>query len=154
MNAADRFKAGIAAILDELIPNRKFFAPVRYVVTKAQGGKLNAVPAIKSLGYPPLNDVPIRGLAAANAGSKLRSGSSVMIAFAHGDRADPFLLDVLDDPTEYAISATAKATVAAPLIKLDGASVQFNSGAQPVARVGDTVMGIFAITSGNPTVKA
>ncbi len=155
MNASDRFKAAVQVVLDELIPNRRFYAPVRYTVVESSGnGKIDVIPERAKGGYPPLADVPVRGYAASNDGSKLRIGASVMIAFAEGDRSDPFLLDSLSPPLEYAIESGEKITIEAPAIEITGASTKVNGGVQPVARVGDTVMGILLITSGNPTFTA
>lgn len=142
----DRFKDAIVAIIEAIIPERRFLAPAEYRVIAAEGGKLQARPSEASSGYPILDGVPIRGMVAANAGSKLKPGSSVLIGWIAGDRARPYLLDVLESPLEYAIKADAKTSIDAPV-------VQVNGGAQPVARVGDTVMGVLVITSGNPTFQ-
>lgn len=167
MIAADRFKAAIAAVVDQLIPNRRFFAAVEYTLSKADGGTFSADPADPNEGYPAITDAPIRCLASANAGSKLTPGASVLVGWIAGDRTRPYLVDVLEDAIDLAIVAAngvsidaAQVTVTGGTVDIDGAlvgvtgNVTFNQGVQPVARVGDLVMGIFPITSGNPTVKA
>lgn len=98
MSLPDRFKDAIAAVVDQLIPNRKFFAPVEYRIVTAGGGKFSALPARRSSGYPAVTEAPIRGIAAGNAASTLSPGTSVLVGFIEGDRSQPFLLDVLESP--------------------------------------------------------
>ncbi len=104
MSFGDRFKDAVAAIVAELIPNRAFFAPVEYTITKAEGGKFSARPTSKR--YPSITDAPIRGLFACNLASKLTAGSSVLVAFIEGDPSRPILQDVLAAPSEIALLCT------------------------------------------------
>jgi hypothetical protein len=154
MTATDRFKAGLAAIIAEMIPERRFLTSQRYRVVKSSGdGKVDAVHEDEKSGYPPLTHVPLRGLFAANAKSKLKEGSSILIAWIGGNRHDPHVIDVLDVPAESTSEAETKATITAPIIEVGkGADVvKIAGGTQPIIRVGDTCMGILAITGpGNP----
>lgn len=143
---ADRFKDAIIAIVNELIPERKFLATVEYRVTKSDGGKIEAIPSDDSSGYPQLRSVPVRGAFGAN-GSTLAEGASVMIAWERGRREAPYIANVLDTPKTFDAKATTSASITAPTLTI-------NNGVQPVARMGDTVAGVLAITSGSPTVKS
>lgn len=142
---ADRFKDAIIAMINDVIPERKFLAHVEYSVTQSANGKVEAIPADQTSGYPPLRDVPVRGFFGAN-GSTLPKGASIMIGWERGRREAPYVANVLDIPKTYDAKATTSASINAPTITLNG-------GVQPIARVGDTVAGIFAITSGSPTIK-
>lgn len=138
----DRFKAAIVAIVNELIPERRFLPPAEYRITKAEGGLFSANPVDSDL--PQIVDAPIRIIGNK---SKLSTGTSVIVLFLRDQK--PFLigLDETHQPDELALEAKTKAKLDAPLIEING-------GQQPVARVGDLVAGVFPITSGNPTVKA
>jgi hypothetical protein len=146
MIATDRFKAAIAAVLAELLPNRRFFAPVEYTIVTAAAGKFSARPTNSKV-YPEIDNAEIRGLPGANAASILLPGTSVLVSFIEGDRSRPVLVSVLEAPAVHAQTATLMHKITAPQIVL-------NEGVQPVARVGDLVMGIFPITSGSPTFRS
>lgn len=92
----DRLKSVLVAIVEELLPNRAFYAPVRYTVTKAEGGKFSAKPT--SNRYPTIKDAPTFAIFGGNAESKLTVGSVVLVTFPEGNPSDPVLLAVLDAP--------------------------------------------------------
>lgn len=163
--SADRFRDVLAALLDELLPRRRFYAPIRYRVDKCEAGKFSATPEDKSAGFPPIVDAPVRGIAGGNAASKLKSGTSVLVSFVEGDPGDPFLawIDEAVAPDELAHEAATKAKTTAPTIehaastkhkvtagaieytasgqaKIDGATVVINGGAMGAARQGDAVI--------------
>ncbi len=121
MSLVDRFKDAIAVIVAELLPNRAFFAPVRYTITKAEAGKFSATPT--SDRYPEIAEAPIYGAFAGNAASELVAGSTVLVIFPEGNPADPVLLAILDTPTTLALESTDDTTLTVGgVFKVNGAS--------------------------------
>lgn len=117
---ADRLRSVLSALLDELLPRRRFYAPVRYRVSKAEGGKFSAKPENKSGGFPDIVDAPIRGVPGGNPASKLKSGTSILVSFVEGDPGDPFLawIDESVSPDELALAAQTKAKITAPAVEV------------------------------------
>lgn len=118
--SADRLRSVLSALLDELLPRRRFYSPVRYRVSKAESGKFSAKPENKSGGFPDIVDAPIRGVPGGNPASKLKSGTSILVSFVEGDPGDPFLawIDESVSPDELALEAVTKAKITAPAVEV------------------------------------
>jgi hypothetical protein len=148
-NGDFRDLAAVRAVFEVLDPQRKFRGVTEYRVVTRTGDRLNLQPVLSSLGMPDLARVKVRpGVAGMK--SVVPLGSMVLVAFVNSDRGRPYVCG-FEDP--------------------DGPG--FGSGAEFVARVGDsvsvtlvalpvtgggggTVSGTASgsITSGSATVKA
>jgi hypothetical protein len=127
MSATDRFKAALTALVDELLPERRFLAPAEYRVDKCEDGKLTAKPASDARGLPPIVDMPIRGSIAGGVSTKLKRGTSVVVMFIDGLPSRPFLawIDETQEPDELRLKAQT--------------AIVLNEGTKGAARVDDTV---------------
>lgn len=107
--------AAVRAVFDALDPNRKFRGVTEYRVVTRSGDRLNLQPVLSSIGMPTLARVKVRpGVAGMKAIVPL--GSVVLVAFVNSDRGRPYVC-AFDDPE----------------------SPGFGTGAEFVARVGDSV---------------
>lgn len=134
---SDRLKAAISSVVRELFPNLRFYGAYRYIVSSGTGGKFSGRPARAAIGLPPAVDWPIRGPTIGGQSQLvLTSGQSVVVMFADGDPADPFLAfgDYASEPTESGLRATG--------------ALRFNAGADEV----HTVSGLLKVNGASDFV--
>jgi hypothetical protein len=123
----ERFKVAMAAIVSELVPNRAFYAPVKYTLTKANGdGKFSAKPASRIDGlkiYPEITDASIIGIHSSNAATTLTAGTTILVGFLEGDPTQPYLVDVLEKPNKLVTETTADFQITVGgILKIAGAA--------------------------------
>ncbi len=80
----------LSTLIQQLDPDRAFRSPTEYRVDTRNGSRLNLQPVRVASGMPELKNVPVRpGVAGCEATIAL--GARVMVAFADGDPAQPFV---------------------------------------------------------------
>ena len=142
MNAYDRFKAAVIAVIHEALPELPFSGIYSYNVARCSGGTFDGTPSDSKFGLPPAKNWPVRPSVLGGVAT-LPIGSSVAVAFINRDPSLPFVI---------AFSSGTSPTS----LTWDAGLIVINGGVQGVARVGDTVQaGPYSgvITSGSATVK-
>ena len=123
----DRLTAAIRAVLAELLPNYSYLGFHRYSVTSCDydAQTFDGTPSLSASGLPAVEKLPIRS----SVKLELQSGSSVLVGFAGGNPADPFLAFV--DQSQTLIRAKLRAS----------GQIEIGEAASlPAARQGDMVL--------------
>lgn len=123
----DRLTAAIRAVLVELLPNYQYLGFHRYSVTACDydAQTFDGTPSVSASGLPVVEALPIRSPVKL----ELQPGTSVIVGFAGGNPADPFLAFV-DQST----------TLLRAKLRASGQIEIGEAAAQAAARQGDMVL--------------
>jgi hypothetical protein len=131
-----RFIRSIQAIVKETFPNYEFLAKYRYRVVKMAGDRVDLQAVSKDLGLPDMLPVQIwPGLAGASA--NLTPGAIVLVEFIEGNPTMPIVSHFEPEggggfrPVHSFVDASERVFI--------GTSDPNDSGARPIARVGDMI---------------
>lgn len=118
----DRFLQRFVAIVRAIMRPTFFHGLYEFRVRGGSGGYLDLDPSKKSLGLPPLNNVPVR-VGVYGARGTPTNGTSVYVGFVNGDPSIPFV-DGFAGEWEGASSIPSESSIFANVVKLGDGSAQ------------------------------
>lgn len=116
----DRFLQRFAAMVRAIMRPTFFHGVYEFRVTGGSGGYLNLRPVKKSIGLPPLNNVPVR-VGTYGARGTPTNNVSALVGFINGDPSEPFVHSFAGE-WAGASSVPTESDIFAQLVKIGDAS--------------------------------